>query len=322
MQLQREKSVDILQDAPLPEELGLEGEPPYRRRQKTVAVRRRRFAAAAPFVKFGLALFCIGLPSTFGVYKMAIYAHQSSLFMLNPDQLEVDGNHNVSRAEVLSALGMDRPFLERTGVQLFRLDLGKLRSRVEAIPWVESATLVRAFPNQLEVRLVERQPVGFLNVGGEIKLIDRDGVILEPPQRARFDFPVLWGLDSLGSVDDRKSRLSLYLTFQRQTAGDAAKAGWTVSEVDLTDAQNLKALLVQGSYTVLAFFGQRNFPQRFHRFVLLIPRIVASGTRVGTMDLRYPDQVVVNPAGQPPPAQGKATKGRSARGNVTARPVR
>lgn len=283
------------------QELGLEGEPPYRRRQKTVAVRRRRFATASILIRFGLALLFLGVPAAFGLYQLSIYLHQTPLFVMSPGQLQIEGNHDVSRAEVLSALGMDRPLLQTTGIQLFRLDLDALRSRVEAIPWVESATLVRAFPAKLEVQLAERVPVGFVNVGGAIKLIDRGGVILEPPQRARFDFPVLWGLDSISSVAERKARLSLYLEFSRQVAGEMAKSGWIVSEVDLTDSQNLKALLVQGRYTVLAYLGQRNFRERFHRFVVLMPQVMSSGTKVGTMDLRYPDQVVVNPAGSPPP---------------------
>ncbi|MGH9432201.1 MAG: cell division protein FtsQ/DivIB [Terriglobia bacterium] len=303
--------MDILQDVPLPQELGLEAEPPYRRRQKTVAVRRRRFATAAALIRFGLVLICIGLPSAFGLYKLAIYVQRTPLFVMNPDQLEIDGNHDVSRAEVLSALRIDRPLLERTGIQPVRLDLNALRSRVEAIPWVESATLIRAFPDQLQVRLVERQPVGFVNVGGAIKLIDREGVILEPPGKARFDFPVFWGLDSVSSLADRKARVALYGDFQRQTTGEAAKSGWIISEVDLTDAQNLKALLVQGSRTVLAYFGQRKFAERFHRFVVLMPQVISAGTKVGNMDLRYPDQVVVNPAGSPPPQGDEAEKGQT-----------
>ena len=303
--------MDILHEVPLPEQLGLEEEPPYRRRQKAVAVRRRRFALAGPWIKFALALICLGLPSVIGFSRLAIYVHQTRLFVMDPDQLEVKGNHNISRVEILSALGMDRPLVKRNGVQLFRLDLDTLRSRVKAIPWVESAAAVRAFPDRLQIRLVERQPVGFVNLGGQIKLIDREGVILEPPKKGRFDFPVLWGLDSLSSLADRKSHLSLYLDFNRQTADEVAKSGWIISEVDLTDSQNLKALLVQGSYTVLAYFGQRNFSGRFHRFVALMPQVIASGTRAGSMDLRYPDQVVVNPAVSSTSQHGKSGKGRT-----------
>ncbi|GEM_PF-476841 len=300
----------ILQEVPLPQQLGLEGEPPYRRRQKAVAVRRSRFSSAWALIKFILTILCLGAPSAFGLYQLAIYAQRTPLLMMKPDQVQIEGDHNVSRAEILSALGIDRPFLEKSGVQLLRLDLSVLQSRVAAIPWVESVTIIRSLPHQLTVRLVERQPVGFVNVGGQIKLIDRGGVILEPPQRARYDFPVLWGLDSLSSLADRRARLSLYLEFNRKTAGEAAKSGWIISEVDLTDGQNLKALLVQGSYTVLAYFGQRKFAGRFHRFVALMPQVISSGTKAGTMDLRYPDQVVVDPAGSPP-QNGQAKKGKT-----------
>ena len=303
--------MDILHEVALPEQLGLEEEPPYRRRQKTVAVRRSRFALAVPLMKFAVGLICLGLPSIIGFYRLAIYVHRSPLFVMDPDQLEVTGNRNVSREEILGALGMDRPLLRRNGVQLFRLDLSALRSRVKAIPWVESATTLRAFPDRIQIRLVERQPVGFVNLSGQIKLIDREGVVLEPPKKGRFDFPVLWGLDSLSSLADRKSHLSLYLDFNRQVADEAAKSGWVISEVDLTDAQNLKALLVQGSNTVLAYFGQRNFSGRFHRFVTLMPQVIASGTRAGSMDLRYPDQVVVNPAVSSTSHEGKSGKGQT-----------
>jgi cell division septal protein FtsQ len=287
--------VDALEDAPLPHEFGLGGEPPYRR-PKMVAVRQRRFATTRAVIRFFLALICFGLPLAFGFYELAIYARRTPLLLMKPDELRIKGNNQVPRAEVLSALGMDRPLIERSGVQLWRLDLGALRSRVEAIPWVESAALVRAFPHRLQVRLSERHPVGFINVGGQIKLIDSSGIILEPPKRAKFDFPVIGGLDSLSSIADRKARLSLYLDFNQETAHEASRSGWNVSEVDLTDGQDLKALLVKGADTVLASFGQRDFRERFRRFVALMPQVLASGTKVSTMDLRYPDQVVVNPA--------------------------
>ena len=111
-------------------------------------------------------------------------------------------------------------------------------------------------------------------------------------------------LDNLVSIDDRRARLTLYLDFMRQLGAEAPRAGWMISEVYLADGEDLKALLISGQQTVQVHFGQKDFLGRFRKFLTLLPEIQKSNDKLGTIDLRYGNQIVVDP-----PAAAPATEG-------------
>ena len=98
----------------------------------------------------------------------------------------------------------------------------------------------------------------------------------------------------------------------RQLGVEAPRAGWMISEVYLTDAEDLKALLIIGQQTVQVHFGQKDFLQRFQNFLALLPEIQKSNGKLDSVDLRYRNQIVVDPqnaspaCGQPGnPARGR-----------------
>jgi cell division septal protein FtsQ len=160
---------------------------------------------------------------------------------------------------------------------------------------VRSASLARAFPHRLLVYVAERAPVAFVNSGGRISLVDSDAVVLEKPENAAFDFPVLTGLEVATSMADRRSRLALYQEFMRELGDEPERAGWLVSEVDLADRDDLQSILVQGCATLQVHFGHRDFLECFRNFLLVLPELRKTNTRVDSVDLRYRNQVVVNP---------------------------
>lgn len=307
---------------PMPVGLDTEEESPYRRRQKAVAVRRGRFSRLvrrllrwAPFGAFMLLL--VGYVG----YHMGTFALTSPLFMLkSAEDIVLRGNRFVSRAEILNALGIHVARTPGTGMNVFRLSLEEKRRQVESIPWVQSATLTRSYPHHLAVHVAERTPLAFVNVGGCVKLVDSEGVLLDKPEKAGFDFPVLAGLDSVGRAE-RKLRLDLYQEFTQQLTGVVPQAGWLVSEVDLADVDDLRALLVQGHETIQVHFGHQDFRERFQNFLALLPEVRKTNPRIDSVDLRYHNQVVVNPqqAGlqdpgvpdrRPRPAMSRGDSGR------------
>jgi len=168
---------------------------------------------------------------------------------------------------------------------------------VESISWVRSAVLRRVYPHRLIVQVVERTPVAFAKEGGRIKLVDSEGTLLEKPEKAFFDFPIVAGLNSVSGARERKSRLDLYHAFCEQLAGELPSSGWLISEVDLADADDLKALLVQGQETILIHFGSEAFAERFHDLLTSLPELRKTSPKIDSLDLRYRNQIVVNPSG-------------------------
>jgi len=106
---------------------------------------------------------------------------------------------------------------------------------------------------------------------------------------------VVTGVDASMTPADRKARLALFNRFLQELKAQAQGAGWLVSEVDLSDEADLKALLVQGRESILVHFGDEDFGGRFRTFLALLPEVERTTPAVDSVDLRYSGQVVVNP---------------------------
>jgi len=114
---------------------------------------------------------------------------------------------------------------------------------------------------------------------------------------------VLAGLDSRLSPPERRSRLGLYREFMQQISSEAAPSGWVVSEVDLSDSDDLKAVVVRDNKNLELHLGRDEFGARFHNFLALLPALVQGEVSAASVDLRYGNQIVVNPQ---PAAAGEA----------------
>ncbi|MGH9354365.1 MAG: cell division protein FtsQ/DivIB [Terriglobia bacterium] len=282
---------------PLPDELRVEESNPYRRRQKVIGIRRGASRASRIMTAGALGLL-LSLALPLGAYWGSRRVMASRLFLFQPDQdVKLTGNHVVSLDDVLNALGYGDD-AESPATSLFRVDLTQERRRVDAIPWVESATLARVFPNLLMVAITERTPAAYAQVNGRIELVDQNGVFLQMLRKAPLDFPVLYGLDTAASAEDRKAMIVRYEQFLSGTRDQMHGSVWSISEVDLSDPDDLRILLVQGKVTILAHFGSSNYAERFKTFATVAPEALISNPKIDSMDLRYPGEVVVDPAGQ------------------------
>jgi cell division protein FtsQ len=285
-------------DISLEDDFGADEVSPYRRRPKTVPVRSKRWARFRWLLRCLAFVLFVLLPVGYAGYRGAVFALTSSLFNLrSAADITVEGNHYVSVEDVLSALGISASSAasrRASGVNIFRLSLRRARRAVESIPWVRSATLTRAYPHHLTVHVEERVPLAFLSVDGRMKLVDSEGVVLEPPDKSTFDFPVIEGLEGL-SLAERRGRIGVYEEFARQVANPTAASGWAVSEVNLVDSGDLRAVVVQGTKAIELHFGDSDFEPRFRSFLALLPELSKGNTKLESMDLRYRNQIVVNP---------------------------
>ena len=97
----------------------------------------------------------------------------SGLFCHLPLRFQIEGNHHLTRAQLLSVFGED---VEQN---VLTVSLANRRAGLERLPWVEHATVMRLLPNKLRVSVVERKPVAFVRQGRHIGLVDAHGVLLD-----------------------------------------------------------------------------------------------------------------------------------------------
>lgn len=84
----------------------------------------------------------------------------------------VEGRNRVPTAAVLDALHVER------GEPILTYDAEAARQRLEALPWVATATVERRLPDILYVKLTERQPFALWQQGGKFHLVDAKGSVI------------------------------------------------------------------------------------------------------------------------------------------------
>jgi len=277
-----------------PQESLAEEEPRYLRRQKPVEIRRRKFGKKARKtyfrVAFAVFVVAIGAGGLFAAGNFLLTSPQMTL--ASPSLVELSGNHFVSRASILEIFAADR------GRSVLRIPLARRRAQVEELPWVERATVRRALPNRIEVSVVERTPVAFLREGANLFLVDGQGQILDRPLEGDFHFPVVTGISAVMPREERAQRMKMMMDFLGGIQQVRAGAQESVSEIDLSDANDLQATLagLQGAPdAVLVHFGNSGFHDKFQVLLNNIGQWEAAAGRVASVDLRFEHEVVVNP---------------------------
>lgn len=105
----------------------------------------------------------------------------SGLIGYAADDIRISGLVHHDPARVLAALKVE------PGGSLLGFDAAEARDTLQGQDWVLSAKVLRLHPNQLEIHLVERQPVAVWQNGGSYQVIDRTGTAmpsLTPPEAA------------------------------------------------------------------------------------------------------------------------------------------
>jgi cell division septal protein FtsQ len=88
-------------------------------------------------------------------------------------QVSVTGTHNDALVHTIQGMGMQ-------GQNIFLLNVAALTERIEAIPFVASASLSKQLPNQLSVAVVERTPMLLWQNAQGTYSIDDQGVVIAP----------------------------------------------------------------------------------------------------------------------------------------------
>jgi cell division protein FtsQ len=282
-------------DAGLTEDDEEEDQQQFRRATKRVPVRRgalpRKTASRVrAILVFLMALAAIGA----GVYEVRAFVQHSWRFRLRSDaDIELVSESPNSRAQVMEKMH------QLMGRNVFQISLAGQKQELENIPWVESATVIRLWPNHLRVQVKERTPVAFVAIGERVALIDAQGVLMEIPAGVKSDysFPVILGMSENDPLSTRAPRMKTFMRLMRELDGGDAKAQYSrdVDEVDLSDPEDVKVTAKGGSGPILLHLGNEDFLPRFMVFLSNVQKWEQERGKLESVDLRYGREVILNP---------------------------
>jgi cell division protein FtsQ len=291
-----------------PEDLDLDDldseEAQFLRTQKRVPVRRSPIPKkAASQLKIAgtiaaVVVMCGGLTAWAYSYGMTSWRFR----IQSSDSVEISGVHNASRAQVMDVAGKD------IARNIFYVPLDERKKQLEQIPWVEEASVMRLLPNRIAVTIRERTPVAFAQIGSRISLIDANGVVMGMPadRKTKYSFPVIRGIAETEPLSSRAAAMKIYnrlVSELRATDGENAAASINgspnyikqLSEVDLSDPENVKVTANDPGGTMVVHLGKEDFLPRYKLYVSHIAEWRQQFQNVQSVDLRFEGQVVVNP---------------------------
>ncbi len=290
---------ELAQDSPDdPRFLRSKSRVPVRRRQPPRSQWRRRLWGAL------LVLVVVGVAAL--LWGVRGFLHHDARFVLQTSAaIELQGNQIVTRPDVV------RIFTSDIGQSIFTVPLAARKAKLETLPWVRSATVMRLWPNRLRVSIVERTPVAYVRDGNAIRLVDADGRLLEMPPGGlqQNSFPVVTGIaagiaTSVPGGDmtpalaakARAAKIQLYLQFMAALDAGGGQLSQSISEVGVSDSEDIRAIVAIGSSEILVHFGDSDFLARYQAFAAHREEWLRMYPHLASVDMRYGRQVVLDMA--------------------------
>lgn len=217
-----------------------------------------------------------------------------ALFFANEEytlrSLDVEGCRTLDADEVVAIAEVS------VGQNIFRVNLGKARGRIEAEPRIQSASLERILPDRLVIRVTEREPIAWVVPAsaeddpfgvGKSYLVDSHGVLMRT-ERMHPEFahlPLITGMDvealaAGGALDSTGLRAALDLILLNENR--LSPIPFIIREIDLsapycvevTDAEHAKVK-----------FDFDNLDEQLRKLDLLVEHARAIGRRIESVNL-------------------------------------
>ncbi|MFQ5645705.1 MAG: cell division protein FtsQ/DivIB [bacterium] len=199
-------------------------------------------------------------------------------------KVKMIGNREVSRKTILRKLRIDRK------ETLVTLDADEWIKRIESIPAVKSARLIRGFPNTVYIKVTERIPYAWGFFQRKYYLLDREGVVLKRSlSPGRYKLPVMKGFFR-GSRLKPQIEVGIRLARELERAGISGK----ISNIDLHDIKNVTLSATQRK-SLINIGDTRTNRQWVIKLKKMLALSLDSEQTQNYIDLRFKEMAVVRP---------------------------
>jgi len=214
-------------------------------------------------------------------------------------QVSVAQQQRVSEEEILEASDI------KLGDSLFDLELHMIGRKIEEHPWIARADVERSFPDQVVIRVVERQARAIIDLD-YLYYIDRSGEVFKMLEAGdELDYPVITGITRQYLLDHpEQSHGYLIMALQLMEELDNRKTFnlEDVSEIHFEQQEGLILYTRIGGVPI--HLGKQGFAAKLRRLERIYndlePRLLA----LKYIDLNVTDRVIVK-------VDTKRTVGRS-----------
>jgi cell division protein FtsQ len=206
------------------------------------------------------------------------YFHTDPRFSLK--KVTVSELKHVEDSEILSRIQLNT----EGSTNIFAVDMADIRARVEQIEWVHHVTVLRVLPDEIVIRVSERNPQGLARIHGRMVEFDDEAAILEPDSSTLPSFPVLLELDEKNTESNLRK-----IVMYRKVVADLG--GEDLSQVLVSS--NDEVSIVRNGDPLIVNLGVADFKDRWDRYLKLKETINANYKNAVHVDLRFRNKVIV-----------------------------
>lgn len=202
--------------------------------------------------------------------------------------VEVRGASRVPPQRILEVSGIVR------GTNLWRIDPDHVRARLESLPEIRRADVVRELPNRVSILVEERRPFTLVHAA-RLHWLDEEGRLLgEEPHAVATDVPVIRGLSeeelaTMRTTPGPRARAAIALIRALLRTGSALAA--EISEIDMSRPEGPVLYTIDG---VEVRLGSEEWEERLARLEGVLAQVATEDLH--GVDLRFRDQVVLRRA--------------------------
>src|SRR5437762_5151808 len=256
------------------------------RSRKAVQHRNRRLLVV--FSKIALESLLAG-----GLYVGARVAAKR-FFIDNPDyklnNIEVQTDGTLQRDQILNVAGL------REGENIFRVNLARVHERLQELPQVDEVEVVRKLPAEIDIRIVERKPIGWITSEKQIAdpfasdaafLVDTRGVLMKEKKLLpeSLGLPLILGcvsesLEAGKIVESPEARAALELL--RLSTRSFMQTRFQIREIEVSKGY---CLVVTDKNHSRVTFGFDNLDAQLQRLEQFLVYADDSKQELGTVNL-------------------------------------
>jgi cell division septal protein FtsQ len=189
-----------------------------------------------------------------------------------------EGLHHLKESEMAARVG------SIVGQSLFRVDLSRIQTELQANSWVKEAVVRKEFPDRLHIQVVERVPAA-VEIGSVNRplLRDEEGKILDQTGDVPEDLPRMIHFNPASYVQGLHLA-SLVSRTLRKEGGEASPF-----VIDLADPEDLVVHFPEG----VLHFGDADYAERWERFLQIRDDLERRGISDREVDLRFRRKVII-----------------------------
>jgi hypothetical protein len=283
-----------------------------RRQQHLLDVKVRSRRVMQHRIRRTLAVFSkvVLLAALCGAAYVGVREAAKRLFFENPDYqlktIEVQTDGTLQREHVLEVADL------REGENIFRVNLARVRDRIQELPQVDDTQVVRKLPSEIDIRIVERKPIAWLTSEKEISdpsvsdaafLVDARGVLMRQKKLLPeyLGLPLILGCSSQsleeGTVVE-SPEVKTALELLRLNARSFVQMSFQIREIDVSKSY---CLLVTDKNHARISFGLKDLATQLQRLEQFLVYCDNSKQELETVNLLVQRNIPMTFA-TPPPA--------------------